>query len=237
MQKDTLLVEFFGMPGVGKSVLSNRISEILSANDISVEQNAYFLSHQVGRLKRVSIKLLRVLKEQLFHPKYAFVSIKTILQTEQKTTVDLVKVIFNWFFVTSLLRNDKHYDGVRLFDEGIFQALWSIGFSGKKGAIASMAPVFSLIPLPALIVVPEASLPTIKSRLSGRERHDSRLENGSEDLLGFAASLFAEVKVVLQALTEQHNGLHLSIVDNESEESLEVNAKKIAVDIESIFKV
>lgn len=235
MKKTFVSVEFFGLPGVGKSTLSNRIAEILSENEIPVEQNAYILSHQMNRLKRVLFKLLYVTKELVFHPYYTFVSIKTILMTQQKSAVDLVKVVFNWFFVSSLIRSNREYNGVRLFDEGIFQALWSIGFSGKEESLAIMEALFPMMPLPQIIIVPEASLATVKLRMSGRQHHDSRLEKGSTELLELADSLFSETKDILKRLSEQRKDLHLSCVINEKEADLEGNAKTLAAEIEHIF--
>ena len=227
----TLSVEFFGMPGVGKSVLSGKVAQILSTNEIPVEQTAYLMSHQMSRFKRAFIKLLHVIKELLLHPRYAFLSIKTILQTQQKTPLDLIKVIFNWLFVSSLIRNKRYYNGVSLFDEGIFQALWSIGISGKDGTLRIMSPLFSTMPIPNIVVVPQASFATVKSRMDGRERHDSRLEKESTELLEFAGYLFSEIKAILQSLREEHNDLHVYIVDNDFTEDLEINAKKITSEI------
>jgi thymidylate kinase len=236
MKKSFVSVEFFGMPGVGKSTLSNRISKLLSNNNIAVEQKAYLLSHQMSRVNRVFFKVLYVLKELLLHPSYAFISIKTIFQTQQKSTTDLIKVVFNWFFVSSLIRSNRNHSGVRLFDEGIFQALWSIGFSGKNESFSILKPLFSLMPLPDIIIVPEANLATIKLRMSGRQRHDSRLEKGSVELLELADSLFSETKEILKLLSEQHKGLHLFCVKNDRNIDLESNAKILAAKIESIFK-
>jgi broad-specificity NMP kinase len=235
MKKSFVSVEFFGMPGVGKSVLSSKIAETLSERNITVEQNAYFLSHQMNRMQRTFFKMLYVLKELFLHPFYAFISIRTIIKTQQRSAVDLIKVVFNWFFVSSLIRSNKNHKGVRLFDEGIFQALWSIGFSGNNESLVIMKPLFSLMPLPDMIIVPEADLAAIKLRMSGRERHDSRLEKGSVELLEMADALFSETKQILKSLAEQNKNLQLSCVKNEKKEDLEGNTEMLAAKIEHLL--
>jgi thymidylate kinase len=232
VKKRTLIIEFFGLPGVGKSALSNRISEILFEEyDLFVKQGAYNLSHEMGRFRRMLVKLFYVMKELIFHPHYSIASIKAIIRTQQRTIKDLIKVIFNWLFVSSLLRSSRNGFGVKIFDEGIFQALWSIGFSGNDESLTIMQPILAMAPLPEILVVPEANLDIITSRIAKRPKHDSRLENGSKEKLDNANSLFKKIKKILISLFEERHQMHFFNVKNNREKDLEINAQKIAIEI------
>ncbi len=225
-------MEFFGLPGVGKSALSNRISEILFEEyELSVKQGAYNLSHKMGRFRRMLIKLYYVMKELIFHPHYTFASVRAIVKTQQRTIKDLIKVILNWLFVSSLLRSSRNSFGVQIFDEGIFQALWSIGFSGNDESLTIMQSVLTMAPLPDILVIPEANSDIIATRMSGRQRHDSRLEKGSDEMLHYANSLFKKIKMILVLFFDKRQQLRFFSVKNNRKKDLEINAQNIAIEI------
>lgn len=238
MNQRAVCVEFLGLPGAGKSILSYRVAKILTQKGIMVEQISYELSHQNSRPKRATIKLNYVIKELFLHPVYAFLSISTIIKTRQKSIIDLCKVIFNWLFVSSLIRNTGQFNGIRVFDEGIFQALCSIAFSSKSGEVELMTTLLPLIPFPRVVVVVEASIVSIKLRLAERQQHDSRLEKSpadSGDLLILFAGLLADIKEKLFLLYRQHKEIAIREVKNDSAINLDVNANLIAADLERIF--
>jgi hypothetical protein len=187
----------------------------------------------------VTIKLYYVVSEILFHPVYALLSVSTIIRTRQKTVMDMVKVIFNWLFVSSLIRNTRQFSGVHLFDEGIFQALCSVAFSSKSGEAELMSALFPIMPIPRIVIVVEASIAAINLRLAERQRHDSRLEKKSADsgdLLMFFAGLLTDMKKNLALLRRQRKEMAIREVQNDSANSLGMNADLIAADVERIFK-
>jgi deoxyadenosine/deoxycytidine kinase len=239
VSQPAVCVEFLGLPGVGKSTLSHRVAQILIQKGIRVEQISYQLSHRHSRSKRVVIKLYYVICEILLHPAYAYLSIATIIRTRQKTVLDLCKVVFNWLFVSALIRKPRQFAGVHLFDEGIFQALCSVAFSSKSGEAERMSALFPIMPIPRMVVVVEASMASINLRLTERQRHDSRLEKkspDSRDLLMRFAELLTDIKKKLVLSYRPHKEIAIREVDNDSAISLGMNADLIAADVERIFK-
>ena len=238
MSRDCISVEFFGMPGVGKSTLSSRAAEILYEKGLSVEQQMYVLAHQISRTKRVAIKVPYVVKEIFINPRYAILSAREILSTKQSSAVDLAKVLFNWFFISSLIRQNGYFHGIRLFEEGIFQASWSIVLSAQRGSASSMlSNLYTLMPTPTVIVIIESRLQTIRHRLSERPGYESRLERwlgNDRNLLERSASLFEEINKILKTISERKQ-IHSLVISNDRFEDLEANANKIAEYIKSIY--
>src|SRR5207249_11222992 len=82
--------------------------------------------------RRLLLKLRLVTAEAIFHPACAVHSAKAILATRQASAADVIRLTVNWLFMSSLLRKTDHRTGVHIFDEGLLNALWSIGFSARS---------------------------------------------------------------------------------------------------------
>jgi broad-specificity NMP kinase len=235
-----LSAEFFGMPGVGKSTLCKRVAEIICERGIPIEHRTYDLSHHRTRSERIGAKLPQVIKEVFTNPTYAIVSTRAIFSTKQKSAVDLARVLFNWLFISSSLQSEGSFFGIRLFDQGIFQALWSIGLRANRADSAALESLCNLMPMPTVAVVVEANLQALDHRLKSRERHDSRIERHLIDMpeiTAKSAALFNEIKSLLmrsEAVRQDH--LHIVTVDNNRAEDFEENAVTVANAIERVFK-
>ena len=238
MPGTSLTVEFLGVPGAGKSTVSVRVAQILSAKGIRVEQPSYPLAHGVGFVRRAARKSLPVLREILTHPVYAVRSSWAILSTRQDSAVVLVKMIFNWLLVSSLVRCADG-PGVHLYDQGIFQALWSIELGGRPGAMRRLVDRLGAeIPLPRVVTVLEASQGTSERRLDARPDRASRLDRrdpGDRALLTRSHRLFEHSKEVLAGLRAVRPELMLLEIDNDRDEGLEANAARLAVELERIL--
>jgi len=225
-------VEFFGLPASGKSTLSHRVAQILANAGMRVEQPAYFLAHGLGRCERSIRKSRHVAGEILLHPGYALRSMEAILATRQRSVSDLVKMVFNWLLVSSLVRPKRYFRGVRLLDQGVFQAFWSVGFSAKTDDLRSLiGSLRARVPTPTAVAVVEASLATIQRRLEARREFDSRVEQlggGTNLLLVRSAALFEETKGFLRAVSSQRGEMKVFVIGNDRDEDMESNASELA---------
>jgi hypothetical protein len=216
----TVLVEFLGLPGAGKSTVARRVRKSLEQRGIPVNDSACALLNREDRIGRSLVKLAYVVNGFVNYPRYTVLSANSVLRTEQRSVADLAKTLFNWLFVSSLVRDYGNRAGVCLLDEGIFQALWSIGFSAKKDSTARMLEVLlGLIPFPTAVVAIESSLTVIERRLSTRRNHWSRLEGclvgGDADALTRAHALLQEAESAVSAVSEYHQHIHVLKVSND----------------------
>lgn len=120
------LVEFFGVPGVGKSYLLKKL----------VPSDAY--KHQVkyyegGRANRIRRKILLVLKHFPTAISTAFLIRRVIALYSQNGLRRRCKVLFNWLFIDSLIREvAQSRKSILALDQGIVQALWSTNFGAVQ---------------------------------------------------------------------------------------------------------
>ena len=137
---ENLLVTFVGLPGTGKSTLCARVAQLLRQRGIPcrvLEESAYRkYRNKVGWLAR----------EVIGHPWRAVCSLRAILATGQPSVLDLVKMVVNWFCLSFLIRRAARAGGVSLFDEGLFQALWSIGLGARNPDWLSSLPYLDPVP-------------------------------------------------------------------------------------------
>lgn len=232
MYPQSITVEFFGMPGSGKSTLANRIAEIIGDKGIEVQKQTYVLAHCVSRRRRVVTKIRYVLPELCLEPRYAFQSAKAIAATGQSSTLEWIRELFNWLFVTPLVRPIAQFEGIRMLDQGIFQALWSVAFSGDHNALKIMTDwLMGQSPVPNVVIIVHARLSTVAQRLATRQSHDSRLEHLLEKNPGVLArseSLFFQVTEIIKLLTRQRAMPAIVEVDNDENTNLETNAQTVA---------
>lgn len=239
MAGNGLIVEFLGLPGVGKSTLSHRVAGILRQKGIPVYEPTYVLVYRFRKYKRILRKMLFVGREVLYNPVNSVLSAKAIVSSKQILSKDVIKTLVTWLYLSSSRRAHSRIAGVHLFDESIHQALWSIGFGAREKELAFVAnSLLSLNHPPHLILVVEASLKTIEARLGARLIRHSRLEKrlpGDPQILVRAANLLEEVKRLEGNIFPQHENMRM-VINNDRDEDLETNVVRIGEFIERIYE-
>jgi thymidylate kinase len=228
----SMTVEFFGMPGSGKSTLANRVAEIIESWGIGIQKQTYVLAHCMSRRQRVIAKIRYILPEICLEPRHTARSARAIAATGQSSTLEWVRALFNWLFVTPLVRPIAQFDGIRILDQGIFQALWSVAFSGDHNALKIMTDqLMAQSPVPDVVIIVHARLSTVAQRLATRQSHDSRLEHLLEKNPGVLArseSLFLQVAEIAKFLLRQRMMPVIIDVNNDEDMDLEINAQAVA---------
>lgn len=244
MQPNFFLVEFAGLPGAGKSTISRRVAELLRQRGIRVEEVHEILPSQ-SRAFLHAKKLAYVMKEVLGRPRSCYLAVRAIFATRQRSIVDMVMVLYNWLFTSALMNETDGTGGVRLFDlglldEGMFQALWSIGYSARAEALPSSLTAFPrLMPRPDLVVLVEASLPTVKRRLAARSDGRSRLDRvkvSDHRVFLRAAEVWARVKDKIARVSSQYGSIRVVLVDNDQDTGVEETAAKLATYIHTLYE-
>jgi hypothetical protein len=174
-----LVVEFVGLPGVGKSHLTRVVARRLAAVGTPVRSPALRVNHELGTFRRVLYKFGVSAAEMLRRPGYAVHIGRELMRSGQQRRVDVVRLSYNWFFLVGLLRRARSQPIVELLDEGTVQLLWSIGFDGDERAMHERSSNLlsgSALPMPDVVVVVEAPLGLIQSRLESRMSRAGRLD-------------------------------------------------------------
>lgn len=209
-----MVIELIGLPGAGKSTLSRLIAERLTAAGHRVDEATYVRDHRLSGPRRVVEKLALALACLGAQPRRSAELAFRVARTRQATLADWGTSVFNFLYVSALHRR-RRGDGVLLLDQGIAQALWSIGFAAKREDWAEIvarrdrAPA----PWPDLVVVVRASPAVILERLRQRSKQASRLEKE----LGRSGSALERCAARLQAVLHllRRDGVPLVEVSSE----------------------
>jgi len=234
MKRRSAVIEFIGLPGVGKSTLSHRVAEILGQRGWRVDQPTYAVDHEMRYWERLLLKLMRVSAEVIFHPAHALRSVRAILATRQASAADFIGVTVNWLFVSSLLRKSDRRPGVHIFDEGLFNVLWSIGFSASSPRTAPLLKELAREGSTAVVALIEADVAAIRERLDLRKHGQSRLERAgaTDDSWEQAGRALQQVKATLQMLADEGADARMVAVRNAAGENLDALANRLATTFE-----
>jgi hypothetical protein len=176
-----LVVEFVGLPGVGKSHATRLVATRLAAAGTPTRSSALRVNHELGRCRRVLYKSAVAAAEALSRPGRASRVGRTLVRSGQQSRVDVIRLSYNGLFLVGLLRRARTRPVVELLDEGIFQLLWSIGFAGDERVIRDCSSILlgreaHGVPMPDVVVVVEAPLGLIEARLALRGSRVARAD-------------------------------------------------------------
>jgi hypothetical protein len=177
----TLVVEFVGLPGVGKSHAARLVGARLEAAGIPVGSAALRVNHELGTTRRVLYKFGIGAGEMLRHPTSPTRVGRALIRSRQQSRFDVVRLSYNWFFLVGLLRRVRKRPGVELLDEGTVQQLWSIAFAGGEDTIRECSTELleaspTARPLPDVVVLVEAPIGLVESRVKARRSRAGRLD-------------------------------------------------------------
>ena len=237
--RHSLVVEFLGLPGSGKSTVSKRIAEHLSQWGLTIREPVRELSDRSdlgSSLRGYQGKSQLVARELLTHPADSWRAIRALLGSGQPSPRVLFSVTFNWLMQCSLLRSCRSMRVVHLFDEGIFQALWSIGLEGRPEVIRELGTVLhETLSTPDAVVVLDADPAVIAERLRRRKSRDSRADRewlDDPDAVVRAAALMRAVVDTLDEVSGRDGMPQVFHVGEESALDSEGKAWNVACAIE-----
>ena len=120
----TVYIEFFGLPGCGKSTISHKVASVLRRQGNKVIEPTYYIDHNYPRVIRKIIKLSQLLFLLIKFPKKSL-QLKQLVKENGYTGSDIIKQMSNIAYkinVYNLARADYI-----LFDEGVLQSSVSLG--------------------------------------------------------------------------------------------------------------
>jgi hypothetical protein len=172
MSSGALIVEFVGLPGAGKSYLAARVADGLAHHGMCVwryedRPGPGCLSGQWFKARLTALGMV------ITQPRRTW----RLWQAARRTTRPMHFMIMWWAFAIMRRREGCRHE-VLIFDQGIAQLIWSIGYE----AGASLAePLVSIAAASDLLVHVDATSATIQRRLDNRDGSQSKLERDIPD--------------------------------------------------------
>lgn len=181
------IVEFCGLPGAGKSYVAERLVAALADRGVNARISDGGVGPDVDRFRRLSRKLRWAVRHGLAQP-VASVRVSARIHSGQGDLASSLSRSVQWLVTQGLFDAASRGTGIHVFQEGVVQALWSIGLRGDTTHILGLLED-DRVPFvgPDLVVAIDASASTIRRRLGERLSHHSR----TQDLHG--AELEAEL--------------------------------------------
>lgn len=177
------VIEVIGMPAVGKSTYCR---ELIRMNPTYIDANALLPENHT---KRQMVKLYAVLS-CLCHSPIGFIEdLSFIVHSRQDRIVNFFKVCSNWFLIRYMMRKAASKpDTTFVFDQGTFQAVWSVLFSARSTNV-DISGLLGRKPSPSLVIFLDEPDQVLKEREAHREKSIRLDYNNTEHVAAARASL------------------------------------------------
>jgi thymidylate kinase len=170
------IVEFFGLPGSGKSTAAELARKSLAELGVAstIEDRAF--DAEVDRSTRIVRKLSLAVGPGLAHPLRSARALGRIA-VGQRSLADALGRSLQWQVAVATTSRARRRAGLHLLQEGTLQALWSIALRRRVDAEPwTLAAALPERLLPDLVVVVEAPLEVVAARLEARGSRHSRTQ-------------------------------------------------------------
>jgi len=218
MADHLIVLDFFGLPGCGKSVCSHELAKMLSDEGHVVDEITYNMDHHNSSWKRFILKSLYTTKFVCFNPSVATYIDDLIAKCCKTTNNSKKSQRRNIFYKLHLLKKEK--STIAIMDEGIAQAAISltVGTGREAGEVFSalLNHLGNVNYIPIQLVT---TIDTSLSNMSMRTTNDSRVEkiDSQADKLSFMTSF-------QEKINQLSNDKIIRVVVNEDMTPVEVAA-------------
>ena len=209
------------MPGAGKSTLAHATAELLRARGLPVSEPTYVMDHVIPHGSRQLRKLSYAVRALVAHPRSAVAFGRAALRSGQRQPSELAAVTLNWWYLLGAHRRAMSTPGVHLFDQGLLQALWSLGYGARHPDTAldgapTMMPGCDRYVVVSLRVRTETALDRLRARPNGESRVDRDVEAGRGELALARASMMTDAVDGLAERLARDRVLTVMRFDNEA---------------------
>ena len=165
-------IEFYGIPGCGKSVISHKLAQILKKEGFQVFEPTYNIVHEKSAFYRKIWKIFASLKLIFINYK-SVTSIKSILRNNNLKFKNYVSQVINILPKVNIYLNQKSY--INIWDEGLVQS--SISLSNAKSSKENFYNIKeNLENIKIIAIYVNVDFNIAIDRMKNRKIHGSRIE-------------------------------------------------------------
>ena len=155
--KKTIIVDFYGLPGSGKSTVSHAFSDALKQKGYCVEEPTYMLDHKTSPIKRKALKMFRTAIYLIWQRENSTAIALNIWNAEKKSFSRWLSQyvnISNKLFCLKRLMGKCDYI---VFDEGMIQSILSVSFDSEtaEDEIKNISQLYEFDELKVFVSVPQ----------------------------------------------------------------------------------
>ena len=220
---NTIFLEFYGLPGCGKSTISHKIAKLLRIQGYRIFEPTYILDHNYSSSKRKLLKTLFTLEYFIYNP-ISFLRLLFLVISNGYKRKDILSQVVNIAYKLAFYRNTN--SDYIIMDEGLTQSAISLSQSKKKSSVNNEKILYDFSKNRKVIkIYINVSTEEALNRLSKRNKHDSRIEKIND---------YSERKLEMTSIYNQCKLIKFdcSIENRPLEESIEciiiqLNRKKV----------
>jgi hypothetical protein len=173
-----LVVELCGLPGAGKSSLAALTVEAFRQRGVVVPDPAGGVGPQMSSMLRATGKSALVAGAVLRQPGSALRSAMAVGESQQPSSSDALHRWVQWTVAQERVRRARRMRQTALLDEGVVQALWSMGLFGDvEPMLRTITRRRGGYAQPDLTVVLEVPSDVAAERLTTRGSAHSRVQS------------------------------------------------------------
>jgi hypothetical protein len=178
-------VEFFGLPGIGKTTAANLLGKKLQQCNLAVDEDraAYEKRTFVGR----QLYRFGIISSQLADREFRRLGVRIarfVAEGGQATAIDLVREIWHLFYLSAYVREKRSGSiSILVLDQGLLQGFWSV-FLKSRGRRTSedWLDILSSIGVDDIVFLHlRGDIDTAQRRLLKRGDQASRMQKTSPD--------------------------------------------------------
>lgn len=170
-------IEFYGLPGCGKSTVSHCVAEKLRAEGYKVFEPSYKIDHELNPIVRRITKLMFTIRFAILYHK-DFVSIKTMIRKNGYTKkCEMIGQLVN--IAPKYYKYENSEKAIYIWDEGLIQSAISLVFKNHYSAIDECITTFQK-KFDMVSIYLYIDIQTALERMNNRSTNDSRVEKESD---------------------------------------------------------
>ncbi|MEN6460260.1 MAG: hypothetical protein ABFC94_02675 [Syntrophomonas sp.] len=183
--KQGIIIEFFGLPGSGKTTLANMFADKLEQSGYSIQKSIYRINNECNTIARLLIKTYTTLCFTLNNFPFIYNLFSFIYEEKNifRNLKDIIKQWINICFVLNYINKGNETDIV-IADQGVIQAAISISFYHKNIDLNSIIKrLISQISKNQVFIYVHVDIEKDLKRLKNRKNGKSRLEKENNTII------------------------------------------------------
>lgn len=171
-----IILDFYGVPGCGKSTLSNSVASYLRTQGFIVCEPSYEIDHKVTKATRRCLKIIYAILWIIKHPQKSH-NIMRLICRHNLAPFNAISELINILYKAWYIEKYSFCDYI-IFDEGITQAIISMDNSSSSSICEEIIYIEKIIGCSDNIIhihLKEDIFVALK-RMEYRESNDSRVE-------------------------------------------------------------